>query len=109
MSAVLENVTRNSVATEDVRVTDSVFIHDSIYIHEKGDTVREIRWRTCWRERTVYDTVVERATDTIVRTEAVEKVVEVPKKGSNAGWAVAVSLFLLIIVYILIKTLLKQH
>lgn len=109
MSAVLENMTRNSVATEDVRVTDSVFIHDSIYIHEKGDTVREIRWRTCWRERTVYDTVVERTTDTIVRTETVEKVVEVPKKGGNAGWAVAVSLFLLIIVYILIKTLLKQH
>lgn len=107
MTAEARSESRNSVATEDVRVTDSVFIHDSIYIHEKGDTVREIRWRTCWRERTVYDTVVERATDTIVRTEAVEKVVEVPKKGSNAGWAVAVSLFLLIIVYILIKCFLR--
>ena len=109
MSAVRESETRNSDRTENVQVADKEYVHDSIYIYVKGDTVRETFYRILWRERAVHDTVIERVTDTIVKTETVEKAVEVPKKGGNAGWAVAVSLFLLIIVYILIKTLLKQH
>ena len=109
MSAVRESETRNSDRTESVQVADKEYVHDSIYIYVKGDTVRETCWRTLWRERTVHDTVVERVTDTIVKTETLEKVVEVPRKGSGAGWAVAVALFLLIILYILIKSFLKKH
>ena len=109
MSAVRESETRNSDRTENVQVADKEYVHDSIYIHEKGDTVRETFYRTLWRERAVHDTVIERVTDTIVKTETVEKVVKVPKKGGGAGWAVAVVLFLLIIVHILIKSFLKKH
>lgn len=109
MSAVRESETRNSDRTEIVQVADKEYVHDSIYIYVKGDTVRETCWRTLWRERTVHDTVVERVTDTIVKTETVEKVVEVPRKGDGAGWAVAVALFLLIILYILIKSLFINH
>lgn len=85
-----------------------MFVHDSIFIREEGDTVVQERWRTCWRDHIVHDTVRERVTDTIHETNTVEKVVQVPRKGSGAGWLVAIVLFLIIVVYILIKTLLKR-
>ena len=84
-----------------------MFIHDSIFIREGGDTVVRERWRTCWRDRFVHDTVYERITDTIHETKTERTVVEVPTKGSNAGWIVAITLFLLILVYILIKYFLR--
>lgn len=105
-------VERNAAHTEqtlrEIHTTDSVFIHDSIIIREGGDTLVRERWRTCWRDRIVHDTVRERVTDTIHETNTVEKVVQVPRKGSGAGWLVAIILFLIIVVYILIKTLLKR-
>lgn len=91
------------------RTTDSVFIHDSVYIREGGDTVYITRWRTCWHDRIIHDTVYDHRTDTIYQSRTEEKTVEVKAKGGNTGWAVAVALFLLILVYILIKTLLKHH
>ena len=103
---------RNTAHTEstlrEIHTTDSVFIHDSIFIREGGDTVVRERWRTCWRDRIVHDTVRERVTDTIHETNTIEKVVQVSKKGSFTGWLVAIVLFLIIVVYILIKTLLKR-
>lgn len=93
----------------ETRTTDSVYVRDSIYVREGTDTVWMTRWRTSWRERTVHDTVREHDTDTVWETRCVEKVVQVPTKGSGAGWAVALVLMLLIVVYILIKTLSKQH
>lgn len=91
----------------ETRTIDSVHIHDSVYIREGGDTVYMTRWRTMWRDRIVHDTVHEHTTDTIWEMKTEEKMVQVPTKGSNAGWIVAMAQFLLIVVYILIKTLLK--
>ena len=89
------------------RTTDSVHIHDSIYVREGGDTVWMTRWRTCWRDRVVHDTVRERITDTVRETKTEQTVAEVPTKGGKAGWVVAIALFLLILVYILIKCFLR--
>ena len=101
---------RTETATETLVVTDSVFVHDSVYVRETGDTVFLTRWRTLWRERTVHDTVIERLTDTVKRRETVEveKAVEVPRKGGNAGWIVAGVLALLMAVKTSIKTTLKR-
>ena len=58
---------------------DSVNIHDSIYIKEqiKGDTVTRIEYR--YRDRFKYifqtDTLIQRDTVSVVRTEVVEKTV----------------------------------
>ena len=94
---------------KETHTVDSVFIHDSIFIHEGGDTVVHERWRTCFRDRFVHDTVREHTTDTIVKRETVEKVVEVQKKGSNAGWTVALTLFAVIVIYTLIKQIFNKH
>ena len=91
------------------RTTDSVVVHDSVYVLVTQERTEVTRWRTQWRERTVHDTVVVHTTDTIRETETVEKVKTVPQKGDAAGWIVAAALFILILVYILIKTFLKQH
>lgn len=99
------------MTTKDVRITDSVHVKDSIRVRETADTVWMERWQTVWRERTLYDTVKEVRTDTlaIVRTDTVEKTVEVPTVWSKAGWITAAVLILVIMAYILIKTLFKQH
>ena len=91
------------------RTTDSVVVCDSVYVLVTQERTEVTRWRTQWRERTVHDTVVVHTTDTIRETRDVEKVVQVPTKGSSAGWAVALALMLLIVVYILIKSFSKQH
>ena len=61
-------------------------------------------------ERAVHDTVIERLIDTVRLTETVEveKAVEVPRKGGNAGWIVAGVLALLMAVKTSIKTTLKR-
>lgn len=96
---------RTETATETLVVTDSVFVHDSVYVRETGDTVFLTRWRTLWRERAVHDTVIERLIDTVRLTETVEveKAVEVPRKGGNAGWTVALTLLAVIIIYLFLK------
>ena len=94
---------------KETHTVDSVFIHDSIFIHEGGDTVVRERWRTCFRDRIVHDTVREHTTDTIIKTETVVEVVEVQKKGSNAGWTVALTLFAVIVIYTLIKQIFNKH
>ena len=90
-----------------MREKDSVYVVDSVFVHVSQELVRETRWRTVWRERIVHDTVREHTTDTIRETEYVEKVVEVPAKGSGTGWAVALALMAVIVVYIVIKYGLK--
>ena len=107
MSVEQRSETHTETMVREIHTTDSVYIHDSIYVREGGDTVFLTRWRTCWRDRIVHDTVREHTTDTIRETRDVEKVVQVPTKGSSAGWAVALALMLLIVVYILIKSFLK--
>lgn len=85
-----------------------MFIHDSIFIREGGDTVVRERWRTCWRDRIVHDTVRERVTDTIITTETVEKVVEATsQRGLGSGWIVALTLLAVIAIYMVIKYRLK--
>lgn len=87
---------------------DSVHVLDSILIREGGDTVVRERWRTCWRERVVRDTVWRQTTDTVRLTETVEIPVEPPRKGGNAGWAAAIALLAAITIHTLIKTLLNK-
>ena len=87
---------------------DSVYVHDSVYVYVTTERTEVTRWRTQWRTLTVHDTVRCHSTDTIVKTETVEKVVTAPQKGGSTGWAVAFALMAAIAVYTLIKTLLKQ-
>ena len=101
-TAEARSETRNERVTQD---HDSIVIHDSIFVYVGGDTVVRERWRTVWRERTVHDTVIERQTDTIIKTETVEKVVTKTSEAGKVGWILA--LFSIILIYILIKTLLK--
>lgn len=103
------NEARTETSYNTVREKDSVYVVDSVFVHATQELVRETRWHTVWRERIVHDTVWEHTTDTIRETQYVDKVVEVPAKGGGAGWAVAVTLFVLIVAYILIKSLLKTH
>ena len=88
---------------KETRTVDSVFIRDSILIRYVADTVVRERWRTCWRERIVIDTVLLRSVDTIFDTKFIERVVEVPKKGSGTGWLVATVLMLAIVGFIALK------
>ena len=107
MTAETRSETHNErVLTQD---RDSIFIHDSIFVYVGGDTVVRERWRTMWRERTVHDTVIERQMDTIFKTETVEKVVTKTSEAGKVGWIVALALFSIILIYILIKILLKTH
>ena len=63
------------------------------------------RWHTSWRERTVHDTVREHTTDTIIKTETVEKVPTA--KGVGTGWTVALTLLAVIVLYMVFKHGLK--
>ena len=111
----------NSVTTATVRTDthdeatvslkhtiDSVIVRETVIIHEGPDTVTVERERTVWRERIVHDTVREHTTDTIIKTETVEKVVEAtPAKGVGTGWTVALTLLAVIVLYMVIKYGLK--
>lgn len=102
---------RTEARTESVldvsRTMDSIYVHDSVYVYVTTERTEVTRWRTQWRTLTVHDTVREHTTDTIVRTETVEKVVTVPQKRGNTGWAVALALLAVIAVYMVIKHGLK--
>lgn len=88
---------------------DSVHVTDSVYVLITAEKVTETRWRTQWRERTVHDTLRIHTTDTVFVTQTVEKLVEAPAKGGGAGWGAALALFVLIVVYMLIKSLFKPN
>lgn len=72
---------------------DSVYVMDSIYVYVTTERTEVTRWRTQWRDRIVHDTVIERHTDTVIRT--METVKESPalagtplKRGTRTpGWA----------------------
>lgn len=98
--------TRTETNSTVSSTTNTEYVHDSVFVYV-GDTVVITRWRTSWRDRVIHDTVFKHTTDTVHETNDVEKVVQVPTKGSSAGWAVALALMLLIVVYILIKSFLK--
>lgn len=102
---------RTEARTESVldvsRTMDSVYVHDSVYVYVTTERTEVTRWRTQWRTLTVHDTVREHSTDTLIRTETVEKVVTVPQNGGNTGWAVALALLAVIAVYTVIKHGLK--
>ena len=104
--------TRSEAHTETsstiTSTTDKEYVHDSVIVYV-GDTVEITRWRTSWRERIVHDTVLEHRTDTIIKRETEEKVVTKTSEAGKAGWIVALALFSIILIYILIKILLKTH
>lgn len=104
---------RTEARTESVldvsRTMDSIYVHDSVYVYVTTERTEVTRWRTQWRTLTVHDTVREHSTDTLIRTETVEKVVTVPQNGGNTGWAVALALLAVIAVYMVIKHGLKKN
>lgn len=100
---------RTETAHTATHTVDSVHVTDSVYVLITAEKVTETRWRTQWRYRTVHDTVLKHTTDTVILTQTVEKLVEVPAKGGSAGWGAALALFVLIVVYMLIKSLFKPN
>lgn len=52
---------------------DSIRVTDSVYIREKGDTVREYRWREVYRDRAVHDTVFVERRDSVAVPYPVER------------------------------------
>lgn len=75
----------------DTRVTDSIYIHDSVIIREGPDTMWLERWRTCWRDRIVHDTVRIHTSDTVFSSvEKVETNSPLPpsqRENRTPGWA----------------------
>lgn len=73
----VEYVPVERVRTDSVYVTawhrDSVYVTDSVYIREKGDTVREYRWRYVYRDRAVHDTVFVDRMDSVQVPYPVER------------------------------------
>ena len=60
---------------------DSVFVHDSVFLREKADTVFYTKYRTCYKEKIVRDTVMK--CDTVF----CEKVITVEKNdGDDFCW-----------------------
>jgi Tfp pilus assembly protein PilE len=79
----IETVRYEIVETHDtidrVKVQrDSIMLHDSVYIYQKGDTVFSEKWRTEFRWRTQYDTVVKVSEIPHIVTDTVYHVKEVP-------------------------------
>jgi len=52
---------------------DSIRVTDSVYVREKGDTVREYRWRYVYRDRAVHDTVFVERCDSVAVPYPVER------------------------------------
>lgn len=106
---MLENVTRNSVATEDVRITDSVHVKDSIRVRETADTVWMERWRTVWRERIHLDTVRIATHDTVIVESVRVESGKVESAGAGSGkraskwWIWPVAMIVLIGIYSMFK------
>ncbi len=73
----VEYVPVERVRTDSVYVTawsrDSIRVTDSVYVREKGDTVREYRWRYVYRDRAVHDTVFVERRDSVAVPYAVER------------------------------------
>ena len=107
-TATVRTDTHDEATVSLTRTVDSVMVRETVVIRERPDTVTVERERTVWRERIVHDTVREHTTDTIIKTETVEKVVEAtPAKGVGTGWTVALTLLAVIVLYMVIKYGLK--
>lgn len=107
-TATVRTDTHDEATVSLKHTIDSVIVRETVIIRESPDTVTVERERTVWRERIVHDTVREHTTDTIIKTETVEKVVEVPTaKGVGTGWTVALTLLAVIVLYMVIKHGLK--
>lgn len=72
-----EKTTVLHLKADTVWALDSVMVHDSVHVAVMGDTVREYKERTVWRERLR----LEVKTDTVVRTDTVV-VEKPPERGS---------------------------
>lgn len=88
---------------------DSVFCKDSIYIVEKGDTVRETRFKYVYKDRVKVDTLikVERDTITNIVTVEIEKKLSLWERIKVDFGGVAIWLIVLAIVIYLVKKRVK--
>lgn len=106
-TATVRTDTHDEATVSLKHTIDSVIVRETVIIREGPDTVTVERERTVWRERIVHDTVREHTTDTIIKTETVEKVVTVTQKGGSTGWVVALTLLAVIVLYMVFKHGLK--
>ena len=106
-TATVRTDTHDEATVSLKHTIDSVIVRETVIIREGPDTVTVERERTVWRERIVHDTVREHTTDTIIKTETVEKVVTVAQKGGSTGWVVALTLLVVIFIYMVFKHGLK--
>ena len=86
-----EKTTVLHLKADTVWALDSVMVHDSVHVAVMGDTVREYKERTVWRDRVR----IEVRTDTLmtVDTLVIERVERPPDAADDNGWIK--SLFLL--------------
>lgn len=93
--------------TDTVRIShntrDSIYVHDSTYIKEKGDTVRIERWHTKYIEKQVHDTIYQSRTDSVPKPYPFVKVVEreltTNQKGLMTLGALALMVFLVLVIF----------
>lgn len=79
-----EKTTVLHLRADTVWAMDSVMVHDSVHVAVMGDTVREYKERTVWRDRVR----IEVRTDTLmtVDTLVIERVREPPDAADDNGW-----------------------
>lgn len=68
----VETVKTEYITRDSIRI-DSTYVHDSVYFWQKGDTVREVKYRNIYKYMflTKTDTVI--SVDTITVVQEVEK------------------------------------
>lgn len=79
-----EKTTVVHLKADTVWALDSVMVHDSVHVAVMGDTVREYKERTVWRDRVR----IEVRTDTLmtVDTLVIERVERPPDAADDNGW-----------------------
>ena len=79
-----EKTTVLHLKADTVWALDSVMVHDSVHVAVMGDTVREYKERTVWRDRVR----IEVRTDTLmtVDTLVIERVERPPDAADDNGW-----------------------
>lgn len=82
-----EKTTVVHLKADTVWALDSVMVHDSVHVAVMGDTVREYKERTVWRDRVR----IEVRTDTLmtVDTLVIERVERPPDAADDDGWVIS--------------------
>ena len=77
-----DTIYRTRTEYQDRVQRDSVYVYDSVMVYQRGDTIYRDRWHVRESVKESRDTLYK--TDTLYRTQYVEKVAEKPRK--RATW-----------------------